>query len=63
MSEKHGMNSADTNALPCVLHAIVQRRPRAQLRAEHDAPISQPMREYETSMFPTRYPREQASLE
>ena len=36
MSKKRGMNSATTNALPWVLHAIVQRRPTAHFRAGGD---------------------------
>ena len=36
MSEKHGMNSAATDALPWVLHAIAQRRPTAHFRAGDD---------------------------
>ena len=32
----HGRNIADANALPGVLHAIAQRRPRAQFRAGDD---------------------------
>ena len=36
MSKKRGMNSATTNALPWVLHAIAQRRPTAHFRAGDD---------------------------
>ena len=36
MSKKRGMNSATTNALPWVLHAISQRRPTAHFRAGDD---------------------------
>ena len=36
MSKKHGMNSAATNALPWVLHAIAQRRPTAHFTAGDD---------------------------
>ena len=36
MSKKRGMNSATTNALPWVLHAIAQRRPTAHFKAGGD---------------------------
>ena len=36
MSKKRGMNSATTNALPWVLHAIAQRRPTAHFTAGDD---------------------------